>query len=576
MSNTVEETRARRVDEVSIATTQARTRNRSVSTKWLLVAAGIVLLGAVLRLVWMMTQAPVINSDGGEYARMAEHLRQDHALIGNFEGPEILYGPLFPILTAGVMTVVPDSETAAHVVSLLSGVALIVLSLLTANYVYGRRTATICACLVAIHPLLVALSGSVYNETLYLTLWMGLLYCSVRLIDRWRLRDGLLLGTFAGLAYLTRIETVAYFLLALLAALAIAASKKRVRSAMAASAAAIVAFGILASPYVLFLQRHTGHLVLEAKWDINYTMARNRLAGMNPIEADYGVGRGLAAKGPLLDPFAFSSFTPYTQSFREEIGTLWGMAWRNARSVYEDLTAREFGPPLLSGLILLAWFARPWSNRRLRHEVLLLLLAGALVFVVLTSATAEFRYMFPLLPMLLLWSAKGVDVLVQTVGRWELFIRGKPHSPPMALTAGLAACALLLVSGLAFLPVRSCWLFKYQRSSTATAVRSAGIWLAQHDPGPKRIATQLTVLPYYAKGTLKAMPYGDPDAAEQYLLKQKVDYVVLDSDEARAFPNVSAWLEHGLRDPTASRIYEYTDGHDTRVVIYRMHHDASL
>jgi hypothetical protein len=42
--------------------------------------------------------------------------------------------------------------------------------------VYDRRTAYIAAALVAFHPLLIALSASVYNEALYVTVWMAMAY----------------------------------------------------------------------------------------------------------------------------------------------------------------------------------------------------------------------------------------------------------------------------------------------------------------------------------------------------------------------------------------------------------------
>ena len=131
---------------------------------------GMALLGVVLRLMWILTQTPVIASDGAEYARMAEHLFHDHSLIGNFEGPEILYAPLYSVLIAVSMLVIPNSEAAAHAISLASGTALIVVVFMLADYVYGRRTAYICGILAATQPLLIALSASVYNEALYLTL----------------------------------------------------------------------------------------------------------------------------------------------------------------------------------------------------------------------------------------------------------------------------------------------------------------------------------------------------------------------------------------------------------------------
>ena len=62
----------------------------------------IVILALVPRIYWMMTQTPVISMEGSEYLRMAQNLAQGHGLVGNFEGPETMYTPLFSLLTAGL------------------------------------------------------------------------------------------------------------------------------------------------------------------------------------------------------------------------------------------------------------------------------------------------------------------------------------------------------------------------------------------------------------------------------------------------------------------------------------------
>src|SRR6476659_1006196 len=60
----------------------------------------IVLLALVPRVLWMLTQTPVISLEGSEYVRMAENLAQGKGLVGTFEGPETMYTPLFSLVTA--------------------------------------------------------------------------------------------------------------------------------------------------------------------------------------------------------------------------------------------------------------------------------------------------------------------------------------------------------------------------------------------------------------------------------------------------------------------------------------------
>jgi 4-amino-4-deoxy-L-arabinose transferase-like glycosyltransferase len=548
---------------------------RALSRRSWVVLWVIVLAGAALRLAWMFTQAPVIGSDGAEYARMGENLRLHHALVGNFDGPEILYGPLYPVLIAAAMSVLPDSESAGHALALLFGLALIVLVYLAAERVYGRRCAYLCAALAALHPLLIALSGSVYNEVPYLALWAAMLYCGLRALDREHVREWLWLGLCGALAYLTRVEAFAYLLLVLAVLLAAGWARKKLRAAAIGSMVALIAFFLLASPYVDFLRRHTGALRLEAKWDINYTMARNRLAGMNSTEADYGLGPDLARKGPLLAPFAFANFTPYSRTPADKARALAAMAKYNAKRVYHYLVARELGAPVLTVLVVLGLFGEPWSNRRLLHESLLLAMFAAVVLVVLTSSTAEGRYLFAALPVLVLWAGKGLDRLAQWVAGSELVRRAR-RRPASWLPAAAQVCALVLLVGLCVGPVGGSWLFEAERGASAFAARDAGRWIAQHDPGPKRIAAQSAVIPYYAKGTLMTIPYADAETTLRYLVREKIDFVVLDSREADNYPTVNEWLAHGVPDPNASLVYDRAGPDGARVAVYRLIHDPPL
>jgi 4-amino-4-deoxy-L-arabinose transferase-like glycosyltransferase len=99
---------------------------------------------------------------------------------------------------------------AAHLVSLVFGVALIIPVFLIAHMMYGERVANISALFIALHPLLIKLSGSVFNENVYLFLLMMSLYWGLRCLEFQCIKDYVLLSLCLGLAYLTRPEAFAY------------------------------------------------------------------------------------------------------------------------------------------------------------------------------------------------------------------------------------------------------------------------------------------------------------------------------------------------------------------------------
>lgn len=369
--------------------------------------AMIMLLGLALRLHWMITQTPTM-SDGTLYVRVAENLIKGNGPIGLWGEPETMYGLLFPFLIAGMTTVVPSTETAAHVVALIFGTALIAIVFQIARVMYGRRTAFICALLVAGHPLLVAVSASVFNEDIYMTLLMAAIYCGLRTLERQAntYRWHWLCGSCFGLAYLARPEAAAYpFLLAVVLCV-VGLARKRLKPALLAGAIVVGAFSFVASPYVAYLYKETGALRLEGKWNVNYTNARRLLLGMNIAEAGFGIDENLNVEGPLLEPRKFANYTAYPHSLKDRIHTLIANANRNKWGVYGDFTDDAIGSPALLVLVVLGLFRNPWSNRRLTQEAVLLGVAMSVVFLLLTATETAFRYVFPVLPILLIWGEK--------------------------------------------------------------------------------------------------------------------------------------------------------------------------
>src|SRR5204863_9517571 len=171
---------------------------------------GILCVAFLLRLSFMLKSTAVISGDGCEYIRMEMELRDGKHLTGVFEWPETMYGTFYSVLIAAVSHLGLSAEHAAKLLALLFGTGLVLLAFLLAKHVYGERVAHYVAALFSIFPVYVALSGSVFNETIYLTLWVAGIYWSIRALDSFRARDFLLAGMFFGFSTLSRPEAFAY------------------------------------------------------------------------------------------------------------------------------------------------------------------------------------------------------------------------------------------------------------------------------------------------------------------------------------------------------------------------------
>jgi 4-amino-4-deoxy-L-arabinose transferase-like glycosyltransferase len=534
--------------------------------KWLLV---ILCVAFLLRLGFMLKFTPVISGDGCEYIRMGMELREGEPLTGVFEWPETMYGTFYPVLIAGVSHLGLSAEHAAKLLALLFGTALVLLAFLLAKYVYGERVAHYVATLFAIFPVYVALSGSVFNETIYLTLWAAGIYCAIRALDSFRARDFLLAGMFFGFSTLSRPEAFAYPIF-IIGATGIVALFRRAEWLKALRGAAVLfaAWFVLMIPYAVFLHAHTGQYRFEGKWNINYTLGNRIDSGMGYFQAGLGLDDKLQPVGPLLDSSLYAAYTPYPHSIGDKLRYFGRAIRRNWPVAYAEVFSVDFGGPVMMLLVVLGLFGASWSVKRLRHEFIFAAMALSIVVLMLTAAHLEHRYAYPLPAIVLLWAGAGLECfhtwITRTLTSWGGRAQALARKAGQAGVAGVGL-ALLVFS---IVGVRTDFYFMIE-GRDYLGIKQAGLWLGAHDPGPKRIFGFEGRVAYYSGGTNIIFPYADAATTLKYLESKNIDYIVLDSMDVRSVPTLGQWFANGVPDSRARLIYESTDGSSSdRIRVY--------
>ena len=127
------------------------------------------------------------------------------------------------------------------------------------------------------------------------------------------------------------------------------------------------------------------------------------------------------------------------------------MAEFNRKTVEGSLLDTALGSPLVLFLLPIAWFRSSLSPlRRLFHECVLMSIALSILFLWVTSSSAEFRYVFPLVALGVIWVAKGA----QELGRWtaRLILSLRLLAPGRVRRAAVIVefILLFLTSALAF------------------------------------------------------------------------------------------------------------------------------
>ena len=169
-----------------------------------------VTLALALRLLWRDHFMSGPGLDGAGYVDLAAGLADGQGygvLVGQREG---LVAPFFPLLIAFVSLLGLDAIStpvgAGRAVSVLFGALLVVPVYLLARRLHGKRVATIAACAVATHPLLVHLSSIALPDSMCLTLVMIAFYWQFGSARSSQFHAAALAGIFHGLAIVTRPE----------------------------------------------------------------------------------------------------------------------------------------------------------------------------------------------------------------------------------------------------------------------------------------------------------------------------------------------------------------------------------
>jgi 4-amino-4-deoxy-L-arabinose transferase-like glycosyltransferase len=571
--------------------------NRESGRLWLVLAILIATSFAVRLTAWVHWHTGAIESEGAEYARLAENLRSDVGYVGLVTpGPQLNFNPLFPLLIAGTSFLTHNNyELAGRLVALTMGGLLPLPVFGIAKRLFSDRVGFIAAALAVLHPLLIHLSFTVFSEGPYATLFLSAVYVTVRALQQSSIANWLLVGVTFGLTWLLRAEASMGFAIAVLFAFLIAPGDRMDR--FKRSLAAIAAFLLLISPEAAFIYRSTGKLKLEGKSTIfSYDAVRILAAERHP-DVEF-VSPGGQREVPSAEPnvesgmrweekWAFfgldSNFKgmgfamrPHTEIIREahvRLGDLFRILVAGTRQnlpvLVQRLSSDWLGAPLLPALALLGALRRPWRGKRTIGRWFFLLVMAAPVAATFLSLRTEQRYYFILIPMLIIFAANGllgVGLWLKassTAAGWRMF-----QSPVLSqmMVPGLLGLAMVLipVSGM-----KSVYIFA-ESAPTTHVDKEIGSWLGSQQSHRNIKVVDLSIpLAYHARAALFSyFPYCSGDAATRYLDAAQVDYIILRRNVhfTRYYQD---WLDHGVPDNRAQILQLPSIPGAEKFVVYR-------
>lgn len=570
--------------------------NNRTRRLWLLLAILVAASFAVRLAAWAYWQTGAIESEGAEYARIAENLRNGVGYVGLVTpGAQLNFNPLFPLLIAGTSFVTHNYELAGRLVALVMGALLPLPVFGIGSLLFNRRVGFIAGVLTVVHPLLVHLSFTVLSEGPYATLLLSAVYLVVRALNQSSTRLWLLAGGAFGLSYLVRAEATAAFAIAVLFALTAIEGDRTIKCKRAA--AAIVVFVALALPVVIFIYKSTGEVHLEGKSKIFSYTARRILAAETKPGVDYespGGQHEVPSPAPNVESgqrweekWAFYGIDsnlkgmgfplrPHAEVMRDTAITLRDVfrffekgVRLNAPELFRRLSSDWLGAPLLPALALLGALRRPWRGSQASSRLFVLLVAAAPVVATFFALWNEQRYYFVLVPPLCIWAANGLfEVGLWTKASAAAAGWGMLERPMVSqcIVPGLLGLAMIISS---IQGVRRVYVFV--DSALPTRVdKEVGLWIGRQQSRPVRIMDLSIPLAYHAGAQFTYFPYCTGELALRYLDAAQVNYVVLRREE-KFTQYYEDWLAHGIPDHRAELVQLSSVAGSDKFVVFRWH-----
>jgi len=524
------------------------------------------LVSVIVRFAWLQRGPKVIETEGVYYARVGENLAAGIGYVGMREvGLQLLYPPLYPVLIAGGVSCGLSTEFAGRLISLIFGSFLPVVVCLLARRLYGPKAGWLAGLLAVFHPLLIVLSAAVLTESTYLTLSLLGAYFTVGVLSCGSRKDAILSGAFLGLAYLCRPE--AMILAAIVAVMFLGTRFLHFRLAVEQTAWFLSALLVFALPYIAFLTVQTGQLRFEAKTPDALAYALRRSAGQDPMQIYFSIDGNLAESGSSIISNLELVKTTHA-SLEQRVQITLRQAKENLSSLLRALGAPYLGAPFLIVFVSLGLLAMPWSRNRFCCELPLLAIVGLTLATFGTWPFFHDRFIFPLLPPLIVWAGQGLQFL-------ERFARGTSSICGLRDSASSRIGLVALITGISFVCVTS--IVGVRNVDEVSLSWShlqedvpIGRWLRSVTGGKPRLMDTGPTIAFYAGAILVPYPFTDSTTALRYVNRKQVEFLILRESARSQRPYLEEW-NRNMPDARAELVKTFEHGQGDTIRIYRWH-----
>lgn len=475
--------------------------------------------------------------------------------------PELHYAPLFPLATGVLYPLTHDMKLNSDICFVLFGTLTLLPFYWLSKRLFGLRVAVMAALFLCFFPALTAavLFWGTMLEPLYLFLLCAAL-CAVWVAwEKQSAVAGVAAGALYGLAYLTKPEAIIYvgLMLVLLVLGNLWRHSLFGRRSILGLVGMVLAFVLVISPYLAFLYQHTGRIMISGKLGVTY------VAGQGAVDHDPGFyDRALSQLDEAGEEIIWFSADRFKYNILDLIKAdpsgFVRRVWQNVNTLEEVLFARQVFPFYLLFLVALGLFGSAWNKDRTIKE--LFLAAAVLPVFVFLPFHIELRYFAPMLPILLLWVAKGIAALADWLRQTAANLRALPERDGVSAGLGRGAAILLSLLLVLYFAVLQPMVMRDGVAGVNVSRREAGNWLKAHAPSDALIMSRDTEVPFYAERRWAATPNEEYARFIAYVRKRGAVYLVVDEREVTVIrPQLSLLLNEDAPPTGLRHVYTAPD-----------------
>ncbi|MDW7774290.1 MAG: glycosyltransferase family 39 protein [Desulfobulbaceae bacterium] len=426
--------------------------------------------------------------------------------------------PLYPVLCLLMDIPLEDIEFSGKLISILSGTGLIFIIYLLSRDLYGDTAALTASFLAAFFPVLIYYSAFTTPEMTYLFF----LYASLLLFVKWVVSPGpfyaILTGLTASAAYLTRSEGILLFFQIIFMGMLVAFYKWRsdkhvFRPYARGLAFFIVAFILLASPFLLFLKQDVGSWSISRGGGMAFTLTKENIEPAVWSLTDDKT----RVKGYFYESYRKQSLLEILKNDPEQITGKWSSNFKLLiTATLPEMFINKYILAFFLALVLAALLLR----RDIMHRHLLLLFMLAPIFIT-PLYVIELRTQIYIIPVVLILAAVSIGIFADTVinrAAGRLSFRPGP-------VIALITVAIISVTTTYYKILQPEF---DKKGRYGLEQKKAGIWLRESGLSQGKVMARKPWTAFYSGNEILPLPLADYEDILFYARHNNARYLIID------------------------------------------------